>query len=212
MHLGNNLVHVVCRRAIASLYGFTAYKIDLTALTLKKDFKSIVICHRSYSQDIIFDLTFNKVESIFETNVESADPSMSVSALTPFAEIQHEAVAWMSNYFKMYGDNIPNRSDEIHISLPDKKSLWLLYKDHQEEQNSIRYISLQKFYELWNTLFPRYTIRDFVDIPGKCITCYEIDSLRKNNTSNKTVLSAAKELHVLHRGGYFQRERDEYVI
>jgi len=135
---------------------------------------------------------------------------MAVSALTPSSDLQHEAVIWMDNYFHLYGDKIPNRTDEIHVSLSDKKSLWILYKFDQEQSYS-RFISLSTFYNLWNTLFPRYTIREFVDIPGKCLTCYEIDSIRKNNSSNKRVLSAAKELHILHRGGYFQRERDECV-
>ena len=70
-------------------------------------------------------------------------------------------------------------------------------------------VNLQIFYDLWNALFPRYTIREIVDIPGKCLTCYEIDSINKNNRSNKNIQVAVKHLSVLHRGGYFQRERDE---
>ena len=135
-------------------------------------------------------------------------PRMAASSLTPTADMQHEAVIWMEDYFHTYGDFVPNRGDEIHVSLPDKKSLWNIYKDHQHS-NGLAFISLQKFYELWNTIFPRYTLREFVDIPGKCVTCYEIDSIRKNNKSDNRFLRAAKDLHLLHRGGCFQLERDE---
>jgi hypothetical protein len=190
------------------MHGCSAYKIDQVAQVLKQDYNAMVLYHRPFCHSTIFDQTLNDLENIFESYVDDADTSMAVSALTPSAPVQHEAVVWMNNYFHNYGDTVPNRTDEIHLSLPDKKSLWYLYKEHQEFNDS-EYISLEKFYELWQTLYPRYTLREFIDIPGKCITCYEIDSIRKNNRSNENILKAAKKLFVMHRGGYFQRERDE---
>jgi len=198
----------VCRKAIATIYGCSAYKIDRIAQVLKEDYNASNLDHRPISENTVPNLTINEMEHLFESNVEDSDPSMSVSALTPSSPTQHEAVIWMDNYFHKYGDSIPNRTDEIHIALPDKKSLWLLYKENQEKNNSL-FIDLQTFYDLWSTLFPRYTLREFVDIPGKCVTCYEIDSIRKSNRSNKILQLAAHQLAYFHRGGYFQRERDE---
>ena len=100
-------MYVVCRRAIASLYGFTPYKIDLTAQVLKQNFNSSIISHRSYSNETVFNMTFNETQAIFESNVEDADNCMAVSALTPSSDLQHEAVIWMDNYFHLYGDKIP---------------------------------------------------------------------------------------------------------
>jgi hypothetical protein len=208
VYLGNDAVVIVCRKAIASIYGCTPYKLDRVAQVLKEDYNAITLEYKQVREDTIWNLTINETEHIFESHVEDTDPSMAVSALTPLALTQHEAVIWMENYFHTYGDSIPNRYDEIHISLPDKQTLWLEYKQHQEE-NEMAYVNLQIFYDLWNTLFPRYTIREIVDIPGKCLTCYEIDSINKNNRSNKNIQVAVKHLSVLHRGGYFQRERDE---
>jgi hypothetical protein len=59
-----------------------------------------------------------------------------------------------------------------------------------------------------NTLFPTCIKRPWVDIPGKCDTCYEIDRLRKSSEDSAVQLKC-KEAHIMHRNGMFMLERKE---
>ena len=111
---------------------------------------------------------------------------------------------WLENYFDDYADKSPNGLDS-RLSVASKKQL---YADYVREQNKlgIPVVLLPLFYDLWNTVLPFCQLRPWINIPGKCNTCYEIDSLRKS-CKDKNVLKALKELHILHRGGMFMPER-----
>ena len=56
---------------------------------------------------------------------------------------------------------------------------------------------------------PYYCIRPWLNVPGKCDTCYEIDKVPRGTQDSK-VLNACKQAHILHKAGMFARERREY--
>jgi len=70
-------------------------------------------------------------------------------------------------------------------------------------------VSLNRFYELWDSLYPLSINRSWVSIPGKCNICYYIDQMRRTSTS-LDVQKALQQAHLLHRGGLFMLERQEY--
>lgn len=70
-------------------------------------------------------------------------------------------------------------------------------------------VILNRFYEIWNSLFPLCVNRPWCDIPGKCDVCCHIDRLRRT-TNSDSVLLACKKAHLLHRGGMFNQERAKY--
>ena len=72
-------------------------------------------------------------------------------------------------------------------------------------------IKLNRFYELWSSLFPLCVNRPWCDIPGKCKVCCKIDTLRRT-TDSDLVLLACKRAHLLHRGGMFNQERAKYKV
>lgn len=113
-------------------------------------------------------------------------------------------VNWLEEYFKNYGDAMPNR-DEIRLSICTKKELHELYMRSRKDLQ-FPVVSYSQFCNLWNTLFPNCKIRSWVDIPGKCEVCYEIDTLRRKS-ENINVQMWLSKAHVLHRGGMFMLER-----
>ena len=122
------------------------------------------------------------------------------------SEKSHFCVIWLENYFERYGDFAPNR-DEIMLAISRKKEVYDLYvQDMSSTDRDV--VSLQEFYTIWNAFFPRCVSRPWVDIPGKCNTCYEIDRQRRES-NDPVVQEKLREAHLMHRGGMFMLERDQ---
>jgi hypothetical protein len=76
------------------------------------------------------------------------------ASITPLAETQRVAVLWLSRYFELYGDDSPN-SDQVLIQVLLKKSVYDLYVKGMQMQGNRHVIELNRFYEIWNVLFPK---------------------------------------------------------
>lgn len=98
-------------------------------------------------------------------------------------------------------------SYETHCNAGGKNEIWDLYVVEKKNQNA-NYLEYNDFLDLWNSLFPRVTCRDFKNIPGKCQICWEIDRKRRTN-SDRLIQLRLKEAHCMHRGGFFMLERQE---
>lgn len=129
------------------------------------------------------------------------------AALQPLACTQQFCSAWLGEYFRTYGDQSPN-SAETKLSLMNKIEVYEAYKHEFQILNSParEVVNYCTFNQLWNNIYPFATMRPYVDIPGKCDTCYEIDRLRRT-AEDKRVQVACSQAHVLHRGGLFMLER-----
>jgi hypothetical protein len=132
---------------------------------------------------------------------------MTRAAMTPLADRQQSAVAWLHDYSTTFGDFAPNGS-EIFVSAVTKKDI---YEDYFTEMKTFREstVSQTVFEDLWRNLFPHVLLRQWCSIPGKCDTCNEIDTIRRKS-SIRSVREAAKQAHVTHRGGHFMLERNAY--
>lgn len=130
------------------------------------------------------------------------------SAIQPTATSQVFAMKWIDHYWDAFADFTPNEY-QAHISMPTKLDVWQEYVNDMKKISSTPTVSNERFNELWNALFPQYLMRPWINIPGKCETCYEIDQLRKNSTSKQQKI-ALTQCHLLHRGGLFMKERVSY--
>lgn len=127
-------------------------------------------------------------------------------ALTPSSTVQQQCVIWLENHFNIFGDKAPNK-DEVHLSVMTKKGVYESY--HTEMQRSgLKTVQYNIFVNLWNSLFPHVSPRPWVDVPGKCSTCYRIDRMRKT-AEDREVQYHLGLAHQLHRGGYFMLEREK---
>ena len=96
----------------------------------------------------------------------------------------------------------------MKVSVAEKQIIFNAYK--KELGAYVETIDIQRFYEIWNVVFPNVIQRLAVDICGKCWLCYEIDKLRQ--TSEESIVQEyAKKAHHLHRGGMVMLERNELV-
>lgn len=132
------------------------------------------------------------------------DNNWIIAGLVPFNDNALFTSGWLEEYFKNYGDHKPNGS-EIYISAPTKKCVYDQYVNETEIMG-IQSVDISIFYEIWNSMYPNCLLRPWVDVPGKCSTCYEIDCGRKRSTDKK-VLKALQQCHQLHRAGLFMLER-----
>ncbi len=140
------------------------------------------------------------------------DVRMIQAALIPFSNSSQFAVEWLRQYFDTYGDHIPN-SDEIRLSQVSKVDVYedflrdcKNYGTHDDDPRPLPAVSYTTFVELWNCIFPHCVIRSFVDIPGKCFVCGEVERIRTCCESTAEA-EAASKVHFMHRGGMFMLER-----
>ena len=133
------------------------------------------------------------------------------SSLVPLAERQQYAVLWMEDYFDKYGDQSPN-SEETQLCIMHKSDVYKKYFHEMSNANPPReHVDYSLFNSLWNTIHPKSRSRPWCDIPGKCDTCFEIDSARRKS-DDSIVQEMLQQAHHLHRGGLFMQERSAYDL
>jgi hypothetical protein len=127
------------------------------------------------------------------------------AAICPLNDASREAVIWMESFFDIC-DKDPTR-ELVHCNVSTKKEVWEMYlQDKQLSQSN--YVSYMAFVDIWNGMFPYCICRSWVDIPGKCNICCEIDRQRRS-CPDRLVQKRLKEAHHMHRGGLFMLEREE---
>ena len=127
--------------------------------------------------------------------------------LMPNGPMHHLAKAWMSVFFHMVGDQIPN-SDEIHLETQEKLEIWAEYVWDMFFLGEYEALCYSKFLELWDLVFPHVKIRVYKAVTGKCTVCAVLSDLRKKYHA-KDVRRLVTTLHALHRIMYMG-ERSVY--
>ena len=88
------------------------------------------------------------------------DPRMIRAALSPFSETQRVCIRWLLRYFELYGDDSPNK-DEVMVQVMLKNQVHEHYKRQMIGQHR-EYVGLERFYELWNVIYPKHRQRPYV--------------------------------------------------
>lgn len=117
-----------------------------------------------------------------------------------------ETVAWLENYFELFGNHAPNE-EEIKLLLLRKKDVYMEYVA-DSEANFREIVPESKFSVLWQRLFPNCNIKPWSSLIGKCDTCLEFDSLIRV-AEDPSVIEKLRQAHHMHRGGLFMLERME---
>ena len=130
---------------------------------------------------------------------------MLVAAGVPLSVSSQFAVIWMREFFDLC-DRSPN-SSKTYVNESEKSAV---YRQYHAELSKMKtgepILQKTKFIELWAVLFPLCVRRPHCDIPGKCVTCFEIDRIRRESEP-RIVHEMCKQAHALHRGGMFMQER-----
>jgi hypothetical protein len=126
------------------------------------------------------------------------------AGLASSSSLRADAIIWLENYMRNFADHAPN-SDMCHVSVPTKAVLWEEYSKHQSERG-LKFVNKKRLLKIWRSVFPHCGVRKYVNVLGKCDTCYSIDAIRKTST-NPQVHRALQMCHFLHRAGLFMLER-----
>lgn len=133
---------------------------------------------------------------------------MVVAAISPLSEVYLTAQHFIYDQFLSYGEHAPN-SNEHHLSITFKNDLYKAYRNLQIECEC-QFVSESEFISLWNACLPTHLIRPWMNVPGKCDTCYYIDQKVRGGKCNRSTREALRQCHHIHRGGMFMLERTEY--
>jgi hypothetical protein len=202
---GTNAVEDVCRVAFMNSYGLTKYTLDTLCSFVKSGKKSGETVLNDKSNVVASD------ERHFKEIIEYAalqGIKLSIEQLAalqiPNTPIALETYSWMSFYFSMVGDSIPNSNNEIHLEPTSVLSIYDEYKTEMlidEDNTSKEYYSLVDFSKLWKLCFPYVKIREFKAVTGKCNTCAHLSDCRRK-CNDKMRKRDITYLHALHRTAY----------
>lgn len=228
----------VCRSTWGALYSVAKNYLDQVAAKFKAiklnqaDPVLYVENIQQFTDATVHPYKYNEVIDIIDENVaydtQAKDgisgqlnlaSDMVADSLSPHCDAQSYASIWLEDYFEEYADHSPNSLCKKANS-QEKIELFNEYVSDMKVLNAnstaaiegaceINIVGYSTFNRLWNHLFPHYLTRRFCKIPGKCDTCAKIQALRQNST-DEAVQKAARQLHVLHRGGCFIPERKSY--
>eukprot|EP01038_Epipyxis_sp_PR26KG_P018073 gene18073-25359_t len=158
------------------------------------------------------DLEFDDVQNIFNINLEGTniDDEMVRAALTDKSYATSMTIEWMNDYFQ-YGDFKPN-GDGVYLPIDTIKELYNEYKADMQLRDFYpkSVVDSTKFGRIWNKLYPKTRLRAWIDIPGKCDICMEIDIMRRKTSRTEIQNKALQQAHILHRGGMIMLERQKY--
>jgi hypothetical protein len=199
--LGNN----VCKSCFAYANGISRYQMDRLSESLRNQELGDLSEQRF---DTIQSYCYGETERTFKTNQCSTESSIVRAALTPYASTQIFCTVWLQNYFKIFGDEAPNRQ-ETYLCLCEKEDVYDIYEEELRKYSNFEIVSYPRFTEIWNVLFPRVVIRKYCEVLGKCATCYEIDKRRKE-VKCRVVAEALRIVQQMHRGGIVMPERTMY--
>jgi len=76
-------------------------------------------------------------------------------------------MAWLQQYFKAMGDEMPN-SNEIHLEPIAMSEIWTEYKMSKIDVGC-QYLSFSAFEALWRNCFPHVKIRRYKAVTGNYI-------------------------------------------
>jgi hypothetical protein len=127
--------------------------------------------------------------------------------LMPNGPLHHIAKSWLSVFFHMVGDQIPN-SIEIHLETQEKIEIWAEYVWDMYTLGEYEALCYSKLLELWDLVFPHVKIRVYKAVTGKCTICAVLSDLRKKHHST-VMRKLVTTLHAFHRIMYMG-ERSVY--
>ena len=224
----------VCRDAYIGSMGITKFEIDRAANSFRTSSSRESVRSRRvkpYKDEDVMPYDFNRSREIFltqvidsrtrTTHIEEVDDDMVRCAMIPKGEKYTFALSWLKKHFAVFGDHAPDK-DLTQLATTWRHDIYVAYENHLREFQSnnplaaegmqfplIEKCNSNEFNDIWLSLFPNHVTRQYVNVVGKCSTCYEISKCRQES-SDRVVWESCQQLHHLHRGGLFMLERMNY--
>lgn len=189
----------VCRDVFCEVYGITKYEIDRAAIQFRLNQKAVRAKPlKPYKDKNVMQYDFPTTREIFLTQVidrktglpiETVDDEMIRAAMLPFSEKEMFANTFLQRHFAIYGDAAPDQN-LVQVSTPWRHDIFLDYERHVDLMNQnnpladlllplVEKLDEKEFTDFWAALYPNHVTRKYVNVCGKCATCYEIDKCRQ---------------------------------
>lgn len=208
----------VCRTIWYQCLGQTLFKIkgliEEVKHTIKTNEPIQTDTHSAWNDRHIHNFSYNQTVAIAKANDLEWDDRDTRCALCPLSTPQVNAILWMEKYFEATCQYNPAK-EEAEVQVREKQDVYIDYKAAVEAHN-LKYstfgydtqatITDSTFFELWDVIFPFFKHQKSCDIPGHCQTCANIESVGAESKDNY-IHTKLKELHHMHRGGLFNKER-----
>jgi len=203
----------VCAESLAFAYGVTPSRLKHSRRSVK-DMRTSEIDMvnaekiRRWTDKKYHGYTYDQITDIFTNNLpgEAIDDLWIQSGMAPYSDIQQHALLWLNEFVKTFGDAAPNGA-KTQLASMKKKQVWCDYKAYMASCDPPRdAVDHSTFNNLWNVVFPHYIVRPYVNVCGKCDTCYEIDRMR-HSSKETSVHEALAQCHAMHGAGNFKLER-----
>lgn len=191
----------VCRNVFMKICGITKYEMDLASSTFRLNVQALRAKPvKPYKDEDIQQFDHATTRQIYQSQVvdpktslpiEVVDNDMIVAAMIPFDEKFQYANTFLQQHFAVYGDSAPNQN-LVQVSCPWRYDIFKDYQKHVDKLNSdqnpmaglglplVEKLNFNEFTDFWASLYPNHVARKFVNVVGKCSTCYEIDKCRQS--------------------------------
>ena len=201
-------MHLVCRMGFCCAYAVSHWYVDNLICRLKRrDMNSLtelstspraILCEVSDKKLIGFASRFG-----INLNVEQ------LGALR-MSDSEQSAVcaAWMTYYFSLVGDQVPDSDSEIHLEPIPKKNVYSEYRFDMEQISEIP-LQLQTFLQIWKKIFSYVKVRKYKQSCGHCNTCAMLSDKRRQFRDRRG-REEITNLYALHRLSTMQERRRYY--
>lgn len=200
---------VMCSTAFSNLYGI--------GVKMRKNIlKNIKSGKISSARNTDTTRTMNNTEmKRFLQNLKDNKITLEKSEVALFlmqnSHQQMKARSWMSSFFKLVGDRVPNADGELHLdSCFTKANVYDEYKETMVAwHGDSEFLSIAVFNKIWKNAFSHVKLRVFKQVAGKCNICAVLSQLRKS-VSEGFKRGLLTELHAYHRTMYMGERQTYY--
>lgn len=191
----------VCRDVFMRICGITKYEMDRASSTFRSNVQAVRATPlKEFKDEDIQQFDHATTRQLFLSQVIDSKTSRPIEnlsenaircAMIPFSEKYFHANTFLQRHFEVYGDYAPNQY-LVQVSCPWRHDIFVDYQKHVDSLNSdqkpmadlrlplVEKLNFNEFTDFWASLYPNHVTRKFVNVVGKCSTCYEIDKCRQS--------------------------------
>jgi hypothetical protein len=200
--------HVVCRKGFIKAYTLSRWYLDDVIHRYKCGHKATELNEKtSIPASVVSDgaiSAFAEEFGIRLTPEHLGNLRMADSVNTKLT------VSWMTYYFSLVGDHVPNSFNEIHLEPIPRSDVYKEFCFNMEHiGDGTGAVSLDVFRKIWKEVFPHVRIRKYKSSCGHCNLC-SILSEKRRKFRDKKGREEITNLFALHRLSTMGERRTYY--
>jgi len=201
-------MHIVCRRGFCRAYGVSIWYLDDIIGRLKNKDTVCLTNANPVAAITASSMPTDRLHRFVADFGISLTPQQIGATRLPQTEISMMCSSWMSYYFSLVGDQVPNSDGEIHLEPIPKKEVYKEYRIDMQLRNH-ECLALNWFVKLWKKVFPYVKVRKYKSSCGHCNLCTLLGEARRK-FRDKTGRQEVTNLFAIHRMSTMGERRTYY--